>query len=188
MLKIAVLVSGNGSNLQAIIDSIEAGKLLCRIEAVICDRVNAYSEIRAKAHNLPYFVLDKTNEKRNTSNQVLEILKNKVDLIVLAGFLSILEGELLKEFKNKIINLHPSLLPKFGGKGFYGIKVHEKVLEAREVNTGCTVHFVDEKIDAGKFILQKFVPVLEGDTPKALQERVAVKEHEAIVEAISLFI
>ncbi len=159
MLKIAVLVSGSGSNLQAIIDNIESGYLNCSIEAVISDKKDVYGIDRAKSKNIKTYILDKKQYGTRISGEILRILDGKVDLIVLAGFLSILQGELLQVFKNKIINIHPSLIPSFCGGGMYGIKVHEKAIEYGVKVSGCTVHFVDAGTDSGPIIIQKVVDV-----------------------------
>lgn len=184
MLKIAVLVSGSGSNLQAIIDNIESGYLNCSIEAVISDKKDAYGIDRAKAKNIKTYILDRKQLGNNISGEILKIVNGKVDLVVLAGFLSILQGELLHVFKNKIINIHPSLIPSFCGGGMYGLKVHEKAIEYGVKVSGCTVHFVDEGTDSGPIIIQKVVDVYSADTAKELQLRVLQQEHKALPEAI----
>lgn len=186
MFKIAVLASGGGSNLQAIIDAIECGKLHCSIECVICDNEQAYALTRAREHGIPAVVLDRKVLGKSMSDEVLKLLKGKVDLIVLAGFLSILKGELIKEFSNRIMNIHPSLIPSFCGMGAYGIRVHEMAVEYGVKVSGCTVHFVDEGTDTGAIIIQKTVEVLPEDTAKELQARVLEKEHQALPEAIRL--
>lgn len=184
MYKIAVLVSGNGSNLQAIIDAIDEGRLNCFIEYVVADR-NCYAIERAKKRGIKTVVLNKDDE---LSNRILQIIGKDLNLIVLAGFLSILEGDILKIYKNKIINIHPSLLPKFAGKGMYGIKVHEAVLKSGEKETGCSVHFVDEGIDTGEVLIQERVPVFFDDTPYSLSKRVLEREHDLIVKAIKMIL
>lgn len=186
MFKIAVLISGGGTNLQSIIDSIENKYLNCSIEFVISDREDAYGIERAKKHNIKTYVLNRKEFGDKLSDKILEIVDGKVDLIVLAGYLSILKGNILVKFKNRIINIHPSLIPSFCGSGMYGIKVHEKALEYGVKITGCTVHFVDEGTDTGKIILQKAVEVMDDDTPEILQKRVLVQEHKALPEAIKL--
>lgn len=186
MYKIAVLISGNGSNLQAIIDAIAKGILNCEIEAVISDKPLVYGLERASQRGIKNYTLDKKKYGANLSEEILKIVEDKADLIVLAGFLSVLKGELLSKFKNKIINIHPALIPSFCGNGMYGIKVHEKAIEYGVKYSGCTVHFVDDGTDTGPIILQKIVSVNNGDTAKELQRRVLEKEHEAIVEAIGL--
>lgn len=186
MLKIAVLISGGGSNLQSIIDNIETGYLNCSIEYVVSDKEGAFGIERAKKNNIQALVLDKKIYGKSLSNKILEIIDGKVDLIVLAGYLSILNGEILKKFKNRIINIHPSLIPSFCGNGMYGIKVHEKALEYGVKVAGCTVHFVDEGTDTGSIIIQKAVEVMDDDTPETLQKRVLIQEHKALPEAIKL--
>ncbi|MCY6371785.1 phosphoribosylglycinamide formyltransferase [Clostridium ganghwense] len=186
MFKIAVLISGGGSNLQTIIDGIENNHLNCSIEYVISDKAGTFGIERAKKHNIKTFVFEKKEYGDALSGKILEVLDGKVDLIVLAGYLSILKGDIIKRFKNRIINIHPSLIPSFCGKGMYGIKVHEKALEYGVKITGCTVHFVDEGTDTGSIIIQKAVEVHDNDTPETLQKRVLVEEHKALPEAIKL--
>lgn len=186
MFKIAVLVSGGGSNLQAIIDSIKDGKLNCKIEMVISDREGAYGLERARINNIPAYLVDRKIYGSETSDKIYELLKGKVDLIVLAGFLSILKGDLIAEFKNRIINIHPSLIPAFCGNGMHGMNVHKSAIEYGVKFSGCTVHFVDEGTDTGPIILQKVVPVYDEDTPEILQKRILVEEHKALPEAIGM--
>ncbi|SHH12188.1 phosphoribosylglycinamide formyltransferase [Clostridium grantii] len=186
MFKIAVLVSGGGSNLQSIIDSIENGYLNCCVEYVISDKKGIYALERAEKHNIKNMALDKKELGANLSDEILKIIDGKVDLIVLAGYLSILKGELLNKFKNKIINIHPALIPSFCGAGMYGIKVHQKAIEYGVKIAGCTVHFVDEGTDTGIIILQKAVEVKDSDNAEELQQRVLVQEHIALPEAIKL--
>lgn len=144
MFKIAVLASGSGSNLQAIIDAIESKRLNCKIEMVIGSKEGIFALDRAKANNIETYIVSKKEYGNKTSDKILELTKSKVDLIVLAGYLSILQGDILKEFKDRIINIHPSLIPSFCGSNMYGIKVHEAVLKSGVKVTGCTVHFVNE--------------------------------------------
>jgi phosphoribosylglycinamide formyltransferase-1 len=186
LLRIAVLVSGGGSNLGAIIESIEKGVLNCSIEAVISDKDSAYALTRAREKNIPAFVVSKKEFGAESSNRILELIKGKVDLIVLAGYLSILNGEILRQFKNKIINIHPSLIPAFSGAGMYGIKVHEAVIKKGVRYSGCTVHFVNEEVDGGEILLQEAVQVLQEDDAATLQKRVLEKEHEILPKAIKL--
>ena len=186
MFKIAVLISGSGSNLQSIIDSIDSGTLNCQIEYVISDKAGAYGLERAKIKGIKTFVFDKSEYKENISTEILRVIAGKVDLIVLAGFMSIIKGNILKEFKNRIINIHPSLIPSFSGNGMYGLRVHKSAIAYGVKFSGCTVHFVDEGTDTGPIIIQKVVPVLEGDTAEELQKRVLVEEHKALPEAIKL--
>lgn len=176
MLKLAVLVSGGGTNLQAIIDAISAGKITnACISVVISNNVNAYALERARAHGIEALCISpKDFESREAFNHAfLEKLNSyNVDLVVLAGFLVVLPEMMIKEYENRIVNIHPSLIPSFCGKGFYGLKVHEGVLARGVKVTGATVHFVDEGTDTGPIILQKAVEVKQGDTPEVLQRRV----------------
>ena len=184
--RIAVLVSGGGSNLQSIIDNIEQGNLNCEISYVIADR-ECYGLKRAEKHDIKNILLDRKVLKEKLSDEISNVLENddeKTDYIVLAGYLSILSPEFIKKWSRKIINIHPSLLPKFGGKGMYGMNVHRAVIEAKETESGCTIHFVDTGVDTGEIILQIKVPVLSDDTPEVLQKRVLEKEHVLLIEGI----
>lgn len=184
MYKIAVLTSGSGSNLQAIIDNISSGYLNCSIEAVIADRQGCYSIDRANNNNIKTHILDRKILGESLSEEILDLLVGKVDLIVLAGFLSILKGEILREFRHRIINIHPSLIPAFCGNGMHGINVHKSAIEYGVKFSGCTVHFVDEGCDTGPIILQRVVEVLDDDTPESLQKRILIEEHKALPMAI----
>lgn len=184
--RIAVLVSGGGSNLQSIINNIEQGNLNCEISYVIADR-ECYGLERAEKHGIKNVLLDRKVLKEKLSDEISNVLENddeKTDYIVLAGYLSILSPEFIKKWSRKIINIHPSLLPKFGGKGMYGMNVHRAVIEAKETESGCTIHFVDTGVDTGEIILQIKVPVLTDDTPEVLQKRVLEKEHVLLIEGI----
>lgn len=176
MLRIAVLVSGGGTNLQAIIDAVASGVITnTQIQTVISNNKNAYALERAKKHGINSLVVSpKDYESRELFNEaLLKALKDaNVDLVVLAGFLVNIPPCVVREFSRRIINIHPSLIPSFCGKGFYGLHVHEAALERGVKITGATVHFVDEGTDTGPIILQKAVEVLEGDTPEVLQRRV----------------
>ena len=175
-MKIAVMVSGGGTNLQAIIDGIAQGKITnTEICLVYSNNPNAYAIERAKKAGIPYVVKSpKEFENRAEFNEaLLQILKDaEPDLIVLAGCLVVIPEIVVKEFKNRIINIHPSLIPSFCGTGYYGLKVHEKVLERGVKVSGATVHFVDEGTDTGPIILQKAVYVRDDDTPQSLQRRI----------------
>jgi phosphoribosylglycinamide formyltransferase-1 len=184
LLKIAVLISGGGSNLQAIIDNIEAGSLKCSIEMVISDRAEALGIERAKEKGIKTFVVDKKTYGTAVSKKILSLTEEKVDLIVLAGFLTILDKEFIQSFKNRVINIHPSLIPAFCGPGMYGIKVHQKAVDYGVKFSGCTVHFVDEGTDTGAIIYQRIVPVLPEDTAESLQKRILIEEHEALPQVI----
>ncbi len=176
MLKIAVLVSGGGTNLQAVIDAIENGTIRnTEIKVVISNNKNAYALERAKNHGIEALCISpKDYEDRAKFNEAfLEKLNSyEVDLVVLAGFLVVIPEKMVQQYRNRIINIHPSLIPSFCGTGFYGLKVHEGVLSRGVKVTGATVHFVDEGTDTGPIILQKAVEVQQGDTPEVLQRRV----------------
>ena len=175
-MKIAVFVSGGGTNLQAIIDAIKAGTITnTEISVVISNNANAYALTRARDNGIEAVCISpKDYENREVFNE--EFLKKvnsyNVDLIVLAGFLVKIPEAMVHQYSNRIINIHPSLIPSFCGVGFYGLKVHEAALEKGVKVTGATVHFVDEGMDTGRIILQKAVEVEEGDTPEVLQRRV----------------
>ncbi|MVX64148.1 phosphoribosylglycinamide formyltransferase [Clostridium chromiireducens] len=186
MFKIAVLVSGGGTDLQSIIDAVENKYLDVKIEMVIGSKDNIYALERAEKHNIETFVVTRREYGDKSSDKILELTKGKVDLIVLAGFLSILDGEILKEFDNKIINIHPSLIPSFCGPGMYGLKVHEAVIKSGVKYSGCTVHFVNSEVDGGAILLQEAVPVYFEDDAETLQKRILEKEHVILPEAIKL--
>ncbi|WP_304681205.1 phosphoribosylglycinamide formyltransferase [uncultured Clostridium sp.] len=183
MLKVAVLVSGGGSNLQSILGYKNEN---FKVEMVIGSKEGIYALERAKNANIPTYVVSKKEYGKETSNKILELTKGKVDLIVLAGYLSILDGEILKEFKDKIINIHPSLIPSFCGDKMYGMHVHNAVRASGVRFTGCTVHFVNEEVDGGAIILQEVVPVYFSDTAEDIQKRVLVEEHKLLPKAIDL--
>lgn len=176
MLKLAVLVSGGGTNLQAIIDGIDNETITnATINVVISNNKNAYALERARKHNIDAVALSpKDFESRELFNEALykELVNREIDLIVLAGCLVVIPEKIIKTFENRIINIHPSLIPSFCGTGYYGLKVHEKALERGVKVSGATVHFVDEGTDTGPIINQKAVYVEEGDTPEILQRRI----------------
>ena len=171
---IAVLVSGGGTNLQALIDAQNAGIISSgKITLVISNNANAYALERAKNANIKTAVVLKKEFGDKFEDRIKELLaENKIDIIVLAGFMSILSESFTKAFPKKIINVHPSLIPSFCGKGFYGLRVHEAALEKGVKVTGATVHFVNEIPDGGEIIMQKAVSIRENDTPETLQKRV----------------
>ncbi|MBP3543812.1 MAG: phosphoribosylglycinamide formyltransferase, partial [Lachnospiraceae bacterium] len=176
MLKICVCVSGGGTNLQAIIDAIANGTITnTQIVGVISNNKNAYALERAKQHNIPAICISpKQYESREAFNEALleTLRKTEADLVVLAGCLVVIPESIIREYKGRMINIHPSLIPSFCGTGYYGLKVHEEALKRGVKVTGATVHYVDEGTDTGPIILQKAVEVKEGDTPKILQQRV----------------
>ena len=176
MIRVGVLVSGGGTNLQAIIDAVKNKTITnASLEVVISNKKDAYALTRAKENNIAAECVGvKDYETREEFNKALieKIDSYNLDLIVLAGFLVVLPPELIAKYRNKIINVHPSLIPSFCGNGFYGLHVHEKALERGVKVTGATVHFVDEGTDTGPIIYQKAVEVLPDDTPETLQKRV----------------
>lgn len=184
MLRIGVLVSGGGTNLQAILDGIESKKITnARVELVVSNNEGAYALERAKKHKIDACCISpKTFLNRELFYQALlaKLDDYHLDLIVLAGYLVTIPAEMISRYRNRIINIHPSLIPSFCGVGYYGLKVHEAALERGVKVTGATVHFVDEGVDSGPIILQKAVEVKPGDTPKQLQQRV-MEEAEWII-------
>ena len=191
MLNVVVLVSGGGTNLQAIIDAVDSGEITnTKIAGVISNNKNAYALERAKKHGIPnQCISPKDYESREIFNQ--EFMKAvdvmQPDLIVLAGFLVVIPAEMIAKYRNRMINIHPSLIPAFCGTGFYGLKVHEAALERGVKVVGATVHFVDEGTDTGPIILQKAVEVENGDTPEILQHRVMEQaEWKILPKAIDL--
>ncbi len=199
-MKIAVLVSGGGTNLQALIDY-EKNTKDCpyKIQIVIADTKKAFALERAQKAGVetkivsPFAVLGEEKAKQCSkeekriavSDAALKAAKDAgCDAIVLAGWLTVLSGKIIEEYSNRIVNLHPALLPKFGGVGMWGHNVHEAVLAAGETESGCTVHLVDSGCDTGKILVQKKVPVLKGDTPETLYARIAPEEHKAMVEGV----
>lgn len=176
MKKIAVLVSGGGTNLQAILDAVDNGTITnAKVEVVISNNPGAYALERAKNHHVAAeCVSPKDFTSREEFNEALieKVDSYHLDLIVLAGFLVKIPAAMIEKYRNKIVNIHPSLIPSFCGVGYYGLKVHEAALARGVKVTGATVHFVDEGMDSGPIILQKAVEVLPGDTPEVLQRRV----------------
>lgn len=176
MLKLAVCVSGGGTNLQAIIDAVESGAITdTRISVVISNNRDAYALERARKHGIGAVCISpKDYESRDAFNAdfLARLDSYRVDLVVLAGFLVVVPECMIQAYRNRIINIHPSLIPSFCGKGYYGLKVHEGVLARGVKVTGATVHFVDEGTDTGPIILQKAVEVRADDTPQSLQQRV----------------
>jgi phosphoribosylglycinamide formyltransferase-1 len=189
-VKIGVLISGQGSNLQALIDQIAAGKINGQITVVIADRKDAYGLVRAKSHQIKTVFVDRKSFSAETefNREILSVLaKNAVELIVLAGYLRILSAEVIHAYNNRIINIHPALIPSFCGKGYYGKKVHQAVLDYGVKLTGATVHFVDEGTDTGPIISQQAVAVEPDDTVESLQNKVLKLEHLLLPEAVMLY-
>ena len=191
MLKIAVCVSGGGTNLQAIMDAIDNGTITnTQISVVISNNPGAYALERAKNHGIEAICISpKDYESREAFNEdfLRQLDSYQVDLVVLAGFLVVIPEQMIEKYRNRIINIHPSLIPSFCGKGYYGLKVHEGALARGVRVTGATVHFVDEGTDTGPIILQKAVEIEEGDTPEILQRRVMEQaEWKILPKAIDL--
>jgi formyltetrahydrofolate-dependent phosphoribosylglycinamide formyltransferase len=188
IINLAVLISGSGRTLQNFIDLIAKGELPAKIQAVISSKPGVAGLDRAKKHNIPAFTINRKEFKtaEEFSEAINKVLKNyPIDLIAMAGFLNLYK--IPTEYERKVMNIHPALLPEFGGKGFYTDKVHEAVLKAGAKFTGCTVHFADNVYDKGPIILQRKIPVLASDTPHSLADRVFEEELIAYPEAIRLF-
>ncbi|KAI4453315.1 phosphoribosylglycinamide formyltransferase [Holotrichia oblita] len=192
MKRLAVFISGSGTNMQSVIDASYAGRINAGVALVISSNYEAKGLDRAKKHGIDSYVCAlkdfESNEMRD--RRIMELLElYKIDLVVLAGYLGILTGELIDKYSNRIINVHPSLLPKYGGKNFYGLNVHnaviEAVMKAGEKESGVTVHYADKGIDTGPIIAQRRVPVLANDTADDLQKRVLEHEHELLVEVLA---
>jgi len=181
--KVAVLVSGGGTNLQAIIDKVQSGELpQVELVKVISSKEGAFALERAAKAGIPTAV---AKEQADVLN---ELKACGTELIVLAGYMKVLSEEIIKEYRNRIINIHPSLIPKYCGKGFYGIRVHNAVIAGGETESGATVHYVDEGVDTGEIILQRKVPVEPGDTPEDLAARVLKVEHVILAEGLKIAI
>ena len=182
MKRIAIFASGEGTNTQKIIDYFKANRK-ADVAIIISNRPQAFVLERAKKSDIPTFIVNKTEFYQN--NQISELLKEKnIDLIVLAGFLWQIPESLIKNFHGKIINIHPALLPKFGGKGMYGYHVHRAVIDAGEKESGITIHYVNERYDEGEVIFQAKCPVEKNDTPETLAQKIHLLEHEFYPEII----
>ena len=189
-LNLAVLCSGGGTNLQSLIDAIEKGELSAQIKIVISNNSNAFALERARKHNIQALHLSHKQfaTPEEFDQRLLGILnENQVDMIVLAGYMKMLSPAIIRAYKNRILNIHPALLPHFGGPGMYGIHVHEAVIKSGVKITGVTVHIVDEVYDHGAIVMQKPVEVKDDDTPESLAERVLRIEHDTYKKAIQLF-
>ncbi len=186
--RIAVFVSGGGSNFQAILDQISAGRISGEVVLVISDKPGAYALTRAQNAGIETWAYEKRQyTKPELEQKICDILeKYKVDFCVLAGYLSILGASIIRKYPNKIINIHPSLIPSFCGMGFYGKHVHQGVLDYGAKVSGATVHFVDEGADTGPIILQESVKVMEDDDAQSLADRVLTVEHKLLPEAVRL--
>jgi len=188
---LAVMVSGGGSNLQALIDGIETGEIKSKICLVLASKPGLYAIERAKKHKLPVKIVNRADyaSKEEFDTAILSALQEyKAEGIILAGYLSILGKCIIEAYRDSILNIHPALIPSFCGAGYYGLRVHEAALAYGVKVTGATVHFVDEGTDTGPIVMQEAVPVLEGDTPKILQERVLAVEHSILRKSAALFV
>lgn len=191
MKHIVVFASGSGTNFQALIDAVKSGKISARIRGLITNKTDIKALKRAEKHEIESVVLAPT--AFNSEQDYIQALKNtladwETDLIVLAGYMVKIPVPIIEAYEGQIINIHPSLLPKYGGKGFYGMNVHRAVINNHEKESGCTVHIVNEEYDQGPIIAQKKVPVYETDDPETLAQRVLKKEHELFPEVVAQFI
>jgi len=186
-LRIAVLASHGGSNLQAIIDQCEAGRIPAEVACVISNNKGAKALERARNHHIPAYHISRiqfgSDEELNQA--IIDTLqRHRVDLVCLAGYMKLLGESIIRQYRHRILNIHPALLPKFGGRGMYGLRVHRAVLESGEKESGPTIHLVDEVYDHGHVLAQRKVPVLPDDTPESLAARVLVEEHKIYPEVI----
>ncbi|MCC6964541.1 MAG: phosphoribosylglycinamide formyltransferase [candidate division Zixibacteria bacterium] len=187
-LRIAVLASHGGSNLQALIDACAAGQIDGRIVLVVSNNRKAFALERARNHHIDTLVISESGfpgAAAYAAELLRQLQMRGTQLICLAGYMKMIPQQIIAAYRNKIINIHPALLPKYGGPGMYGIHVHEAVLAAGEAETGVTIHVVDEVYDNGRILAQRRVPVLPGDTPQVLQERVLASEHELYPETVA---
>lgn len=187
MYKVAILISGTGSNMESVLNYESVNKDKFKVTKVIANKEAKGIDI-AKSKGYEAFVLNKKELGQEKYDELLFNSLDDVDIIVLAGYLAILDKKLVEKFSGRIINIHPSLLPKFGGKGMYGLNVHKAVVDAKEEFSGCTVHLVDEGVDTGEILIQKQVRVLKNDTAESLQKRILKNEHIAIVEGLEILI
>jgi len=188
MMNIAVFASHGGSDLQAIIDGCKSNQIEANVAVVISNNGSSMALQRANNEKIPAYHLSakKLGGEELLAEEILNVLSmHNIDMIFLAGYMRMLHGSILENYKNRIFNIHPALLPKFGGKGMYGMNVHTAVVEAKETETGVTIHRVSAEYDSGEIVAQTTVPVLENDTPEQLGARVLEREHEFLVEVIS---
>lgn len=187
MKNIAIFISGSGSDMQSIIDAIDMGSINGKIQCVVANKDNIFGIERAIKHNIEYkvFKLKDYENEVERDQAIIDYLKPKnIDLIVLAGYLAIVSKNLVDEYRQRIINIHPALIPSYCGVGMYGMNVHKAVILGREKYSGATIHYVDEGADTGKIIAQERVPVYEDDTPETLQKRVLELEHKMLPEVV----
>jgi phosphoribosylglycinamide formyltransferase-1 len=190
VLRLAVLASGGGSNLQAIIDACEGGEIDAQVVLVVSNNSDAGALQRARTHGIPDLHLSSRqfDSQEEFDTRLLEVLSEyKVDLVILAGYMKLLSPAVVSAYRNRMLNIHPALLPSFGGKGMYGIRVHQAVIESGAKFSGVTVHVVDEQYDHGPIVAQRVVPVMDDDTPEVLAKRVLVQEHQIYKQVIQLF-
>ena len=189
MFRIAVLASGSGTDLQSILDACETGQINGKVAVVISNNSDAYALQRAREYNVKVVFIDHRGKTRDAHDTeiVRELEAMKIDLIVLAGYLRMFTKYFVDKYKNKIINIHPALLPKFGGKGMHGLNVHKAVLASGDKESGCSVHFVTEEVDGGPVIARMMVPVKPDDTPESLQARVLMAEHFLLPMVVQWF-
>ncbi len=191
MKNIVVFASGSGTNFQSLIDASLHGEINASISGLISNKHNTGANERAKKHHIPVRVLAPSmfeNEQDYTKELLWQLKKWNTDLIALAGYLKKIPVSIIQAFPNKILNIHPSLLPKFGGKGFYGMKVHQAVIEASEKESGCSVHIVTPEFDEGRVIAQAKVPIYKDDSPQQLAERILKEEHRLYPKAIQQYL
>lgn len=188
MINIVVFASGSGTNFQAIIDAVEDRQINGRIQGLVSNKNSIQAIDRAEKHNIPHVVLSPSgfsSYKRYTQELLHQLNEWDTDLIVLAGYMIKIPTAVIKQYKKRIINIHPSLLPKYGGKGFYGMKVHRAVIENEEVESGCTVHIVTEEYDDGPILAQRKIPIKKDDDAHSLAARILKYEHELFPEVIA---
>lgn len=191
MKNLVVFASGSGSNFQSIIDAIKDGSLNAIITGFITNKAEAYSLERAKKYDIPNVVINPNNfdsEREYVSTLVSQLQDWNADLLILAGYLKKIPSEVINKYDQRILNIHPSLLPKFGGKGFYGIKVHEAVIASGDTESGCTVHIVTEEYDKGPILGQSKVSVSPSDTVEDLSKKVLIEEHKLFPDTIQTYI
>lgn len=189
MLRVGVLASGGGTDFQSIIDAVEGGKVDCEIAVLVTNKTDAYALKRAEGHGIPAVCIPHKGKSREEHEHELARAMDEhgVELVVLAGYIRMLTPWFVDRYMWKMINIHPALLPLFGGSGMHGLNVHRAVLDAGCKVSGCSVHFVTADVDGGPIIAQRCVPVLEGDSPESLAGRVLVEEHRLLPAVIQLF-
>lgn len=189
MKNIAIFASGSGSDMQSIIDGVKAGQINGKVALVVANKYDIFALERAKKEGIPsiIFTLKDYGNHEDRDSAILEkLIEYEIDLVVLAGYLSIVTPIIIDKFRGRIINIHPSLIPKHCGVGYYGMRVHESVIKSGDKESGATVHFVDEGADTGEIIDRVVVPVLEGDTAESLQKRVLEEEHKLLPRVVAM--